>query len=254
MNTLLLSLAIFVVVLALLVSLRVRTGAKFDVKNTDIALALVPIALWLFLTGKVQEFTFGDFKIVSAIREASKSDVAPQVTKMPVENIQVASKGGVGMIPRLLEQKSQALGFRLGQGSYYYGPAISEYFRVLSQSPYLKYVVINEADDTFFGMMDARQLGALLSSPAGGSYSASLADWLNNSSKDQLQSLPGFISWQRALREGTDKQRALQTMDSLDVQVLPVVSPDRKFVGVADRSKLTASILIDVAERIDSQR
>jgi len=36
----------------------------------------------------------------------------------------------------------------------------------------------------------------------------------------------------------------------MDVQTLPVVDDAGKFVGVVDRSKLTASIIIDIAQKV----
>ena len=51
MDTLLIVIVAFVIVLAILVLVRAKTDSKFEVKNTDIILALVPIALFLFLTG-----------------------------------------------------------------------------------------------------------------------------------------------------------------------------------------------------------
>ena len=251
MSTLVIVLGLFIVVLALLVGIRARLGAKFDIKNTDIALALVPIALWLFLSGRVQEFAFGDFRIVAAIRDASQSQVAPQVTKIPFENIQVDAKAGIDMIPRLLQQKSQALGFNLGRGAYYYGPAIVDYFRELTRTPYLRYVVINNSDGSFFGMTDARQLGALITGPGGSQYAEAFAGWLNSPDGERLETLPGFIPARKALNAEDDKQQALRVMDSLDVQALPVVSAGGKFAGVVDRSKLTASILVDIADRLE---
>ena len=67
--------------------LRARTGNKFDIKTSDIALALVPVALWMLLTDKVKELTVGDVKIVTAFREASASPVENQVTPLPVADV-----------------------------------------------------------------------------------------------------------------------------------------------------------------------
>lgn len=253
MNTLFISIGIFIILLAILVIIRAKTGTKFEVKNTDIILALVPIALWLFLTGKIQEFTLGDFKIVAAIQDATQSPVAQQVTKLPVESIHTEMKGGVSMIPQLLERNTQALSFKLGMGGYYNGPAIREYFQVLTKSPSFKYIIINNSDNTFFGMGDAQQLGALFNSPGGSQYSNNFAAWLNSSDKKQLSSIPGFISWEKALNKEADKQRALRLMDSLDVQTLPVINDNKQFAGIVDRTKLTASVLVDIADRVGNK-
>ena len=40
-------------------------------------------------------------------------------------------------------------------------------------------------------------------------------------------------------------------MNTLDVQVLPVVDDAQKFDGIVDRSKLTASILTEIADRVE---
>jgi hypothetical protein len=251
MNTLMIGIGGFILILVMLVFLRAKTGNKFEIKNSDIVLALVPIALWLFLTGQIQEFAFGDIKIVSAIKEASKSPVAPQVTALPVENVQMDPKRGVGEIPSLIKKKNQALSFRMGHGGYW-GPAISQYLKALTQYPYLRHLVIQNSDGSFFGMADARQVAEIIRAPGGDSYAKDLANWLNSSTAERLKTLPGFISSEQALKKIADKFRALQLMDSLDVQMLPVVDDSRRFAGIVDRSKLTASMLIDIAKRIET--
>jgi len=249
MSTLLIAIGGFVLLLVLLVFLRIKTGNQFEIKNSDVVLALIPVAFWLFLTGKIQEFTFGDFRIVAAIKGATESPVAAQVTELPVESVRVDVKGGVGEIPDLIRKKSQALSFRMGHGGYW-GPAIDEHLRVLTQNPFLRYIVINNADGSFFGMTDARQFAAMVQANTPSFSAQAFADWLNDSNKAQIGALPGFISAQHALRKVADKRQALQLMESLDVQTLPVVDDEGRFVGIVDRSKLTASMLIDIADRI----
>lgn len=254
MDTLIISIGIFIILLAVLVGVRVKSGTRFEVKNTDIILALIPIALWLFLTGKIQEFTLGEFKIVAAIQNAAETPVALHVTSLPVETINTQSKAGTGIIPDLLARKIPALSFKLGTGGYYYGPAINEYFQALTQSPNFKYIIINNADNTFFGMADAQQLGSLFNSNYGGRLADDFARWLNTSDTKQLYTLPGFIDSKKALHKESNKQHALRLMDSLDVQILPVISGESKFSGIVDRTKLTASLLIDITDRIENKK
>ena len=254
MNTILVSFGIFAIALVIIIAIRAKAGPKFEIKNTDIILALVPLALWLFLTGKVQEFALGDFKIVaSAIKDASKSPVSTQVTKLPVETIHTETKEGVEKIPALLERHTQALSFSFGMGHHYYGPAIHRYFDALTKSPSFKYVVINNEDGSFFGMGDAQQMGALFNVFGGIDYADSFANWLNSSDKEKVSKMPGFISSEMSLKQGADKQRALRLMDSLDVQTLPVVNNKDQFEGIVDRAKLTASVLVDIADRLENK-
>jgi hypothetical protein len=254
MNTVAIALGLFAVILVLLVALRVKTGNKIDIRSSDIVLALVPVALWLFLTGKIQEFAFGEVKIVAAIKMAAKAPVGPQVSKLTVdtvrERISTMSKAGPEIIPQMINTKSQALSFTLGQGGYY-GPAIAQYLDQLTQYPFLRYIVMTNPDGTFFGIADARQLAGIIRSSNPRFSEADVAAWFNRSAKDQLEGLPGFISAEKALHKEDDKRKALEAMNTLDVQVLPVVDDAQKFDGIVDRSKLTASILTEIADRVE---
>src|SRR4030088_1338321 len=110
MNNVIIALSIFAALVALLVMLRAKTQNKIDIKSADIAMALVPVALWLFLTGKIQELGFGDIKIVAAIKDASKAPVGPQVSQLTVdtvsEPVRVVSKGGPEVVPQMINTKS----------------------------------------------------------------------------------------------------------------------------------------------------
>jgi hypothetical protein len=256
MTTLLISIGGFILLVIALVVLRARTGNRFEIKNSDIVIALIPIALWLFLTGKVQEFAFGDLKIVAAIKDASDSPVGPQVStlsQLPVEAVRTDVKSDVGQIPRLIQNKSQALSFRLGHGGYW-GPAITQYLDELTRYPFLKYILINNADGTFFGMADAREVAGSLRGVSGTLDAQAFANWLNGSRRTELRALPGFIAAEQGLRQDSDKRKALSLMDSLDVQTLPVVDARGVFAGIVDRSKLTASMILDIAARLETAK
>jgi hypothetical protein len=254
MNTVVIALGLFALILALLVALRVKTANKIDIRSSDIVLALVPVALWLFLTGKIQEFAFGEVKIVAAIKMATKAPVGPQVSKLTVdtvrEHITTMSKAGPEVIPQMINTKSQALSFTLGQGGYY-GPAIAQYLDQLTQYPFLRYIVMSNPDGTFFGIADARQVADIIHSSNPRFSAADLAEWLNSSVKNELEGLPGFISAEKALHKEDDKRKALESMNTADAQTLPVVDDAQKFDGIVDRSKLTASILTEISDRVE---
>jgi hypothetical protein len=254
MSTVIIALAIFAIVLALMVALRAKTGNQIDIKNSDIVLALVPMALWLFLTGKIQEFAFGEVKIVAAIKLASKAPVGPQVSKLTVdtvrEPVRTMTKAGPEVVPQMIDAKSQALSFTIGQGGYV-GSAIADYLDKLTQYPFLHYIVMNNPDGSFFGIADARQIADVIRASSGRFSAMNLAEWLNGANKEELEALPGFIPSSKALHENQDKQKALEWMNSLDVQVLPVLDQAGKFDGIVDRSKLTASILTEIAQHLE---
>ncbi len=254
MNTVIIALGIFAVVLALLVALRAKTGNRIDIRNSDIVLALVPVALWLFLTGKIQEFAFGEVKIVAAIKVATKAPVGPEVSKLTLdtvrEPVRTMTKGGPEVIPQMINTKSQALSFTIGEGGYV-GSAIADYLEKLTQYPFLRYIVMNNPDGSFFGIADARQVADIIRASSGRFNAMNFAEWLNGANKEQLEELPGFIPSSNALHKNDDKQKALEKMNSLDVQVLPVLDESGRFDGIVDRSKLTASILTEIAQHVE---
>ncbi|NOY61164.1 MAG: hypothetical protein GXO75_19820, partial [Calditrichaeota bacterium] len=63
MTDLIISLTIFITVIAIMMILRLKVIKNFEIKQADIWVALIPVALWLLLSGRIQKFEFGDFSI-----------------------------------------------------------------------------------------------------------------------------------------------------------------------------------------------
>lgn len=251
MNTLFIVLVVFFLLMASMIILRIFIGERFEIKNSDILIALVPIALWLVLTGKIQRFEFGEFKFEAAFVEASQTAITKQITplKLPVESIRMDPKRGVNEIPRLVRNKTEALFFELGYGGYY-GPAIEEYLNRLSQYSFFKYIIIISSNGKFVGMADARELNSVFQTRTGGPSSQEFAQWVNREDIDSLTKLPGFVSAKNSINNELDKQAALEKMEELNIETLPVIDKQGKFVGIVDRSRLTSSLIIDVASKL----
>jgi hypothetical protein len=156
----------------------------------------------------------------------------------------------VSELPRLVESETEGLTFRIGHGGYW-GPAIAEYFVTLSRQPFLKYVIIENPDGTFFGLANARPLAEFFELRFQAPITADqFAKWLNSSDTKALTQLPDFIGAGDAVSQETDKYQALLKMETLNVDRLPAVNEKKHFVGMVDRSRLTASLLIDVANNL----
>lgn len=250
-TTIAISVGTFIAILGILVLLRAK-NSKYEVRPTDIVVAVLPIAIFLLVTGKIQKFEFGEFKIESAFVKAATSSIASQVTplrSLPSEPVRIDPKLGVNEIPHLIERKTEGLLFRLGHGGYW-GPAIEEYLGSLVKYPFLRYIIMEDKDGTFFAVANARELTALLMSANPTYTSKEFAEWLNSSDKSSLKKLPGFISSESAVSETTDKSQALELMESLNADNLPVINKDKRFSGIVNRSRLTASLIIDVAKQL----
>jgi len=253
---LIVSLLAFTVVIGLLVWLRTSTDNKFEIKNSDIVLALLPVVLILFLSGKIESFEFGDLKVKAAFEQASSKEIDSEVNLLkgiPVRELETDTKGGVSKIPELIQNKTESLEFRLGHGGYYWS-AIRDYFEALQSHSLLKYVIINNNDGTFFGMYEADQLVNYLEAERSDVRYSEFETFLNQSNGDGLMELPGFISADRAVNNEVDRSNALTEMESNNLNFLPVVDEENKLQGIVERSRLTASLILDVTRQLSSTK
>ena len=86
--TIIISAIVFFVIIVMAVLFRRFTGNKYEVKNSDIVLALIPVMIGLLITGKIKSFQFGDLKVETAIVQASQAAIEEQVVELkglPVE-------------------------------------------------------------------------------------------------------------------------------------------------------------------------
>ena len=100
-------------------------------------------------------------------------------------------------------------------------------------------------------MADARELTGLFQAERPPYTARDFAEWLNVANREALARLPGFIASQHAVTEKADKGQALRKMEALNVDTLPVVDNKSHFAGIVNRSRLTASLLIDVAKNLE---
>lgn len=247
-------LAIFIFIVGLLVFLRSKTDSKYEVKNSDIVLGMLPIVLILLVSGKIESFEFGDLKVKAALVDASNKEISSQISPLqgiPVRELQSESKGAVSRIPVLIRNKTEALEFRLAHGGYY-GPAIGEYFDALSRQSLLKYIIITRQDGTFFGMYDAGSLLAFFENEENRYSLDDFAYWLNQGNTEPLAEISGFIPAMEALLQNTNKSEALTAMEDKNLEILPVIDQDGYLQGIVDRSRLTASLILDVTKQLST--
>jgi hypothetical protein len=102
-------------------------------------------------------------------------------------------------------------------------------------------------------MANARTLAALFQTQRSPVRADDFAEWLNRGDKSALAQLPGFLPAENALNKETDKGQALQQMEALNIDKLPVVDEKKSFAGIVDRSRLTASLLLDVAKNLEKK-
>ena len=75
--------------------------------------------------------------------------------------------------------------------------------------------------------------------------------WLNSSNEAELKKLQRFVFLENTVFHSTDKQNALKVMEDNNFETLPVINTEKKFMGIVDRSRLTASLILDVATELN---
>lgn len=249
--------AVALVVLVSVVGLRSLSAGRIEVRLPDAIIATIAAALMLLMTGRINKLIVGTEGITvetarEAILSASKQSVTPQVSPLPVAQVEQALKGGIAEIPDLVRRQVQALEFVFGAGSYN-AAAMQQYLETLSKYSFFRFVVFFNSDMTLFGMMDARKLLATLENPGTGQNFASLAALVNSGTADdkaQLAKLPGFVPASAAVKPDTNKRDVLQQMETKNVDWLPVLKPNNQLQGIVDRSRLVASLILDVTTQL----
>jgi hypothetical protein len=156
-----------------------------------------------------------------AIVQSGNQNIAQQVTpvtltsptQLPVSSIEEAAKGGVQAIPQLIQRQIQALDFTLGAGSYN-AAAITAHFDALIPYSFFRYVIFLRPDQTFFGMVDARTLYALLRTANSGWTYSNFADAVNTGNDTRLAQLPGFVPAGDSVKAQDQKREALERMEN----------------------------------------
>ncbi|MBK9929575.1 MAG: CBS domain-containing protein [Saprospiraceae bacterium] len=238
----------FIVLLILIIYLKSKFGNKFEIKNPDIILALLPIVIWLLLSGEISSLQVGDLKFETAFKKAKNESISNQIDKLPITVVRAESKASIFQIETILQSRPQALKFIVGNRNYYQ-EAISEYLMKLSRST-IKYVVFDNRDNRFLGLIPLVELNELISDQNQLTID-SLTSWLTTGNENKILSIKGILPSSISISENTTKQEALERMEKANSDLLPVIDKDSKLRGVVERSRLVASLLLDVSKSID---
>ena len=260
-STILLLLIAGAVLVACSLLLRVFSAGKYEIKTIDLVFLIIPLLVVALATGKLKGIDMFGVKadlselLADAAQGRIKEQVAPakQLTVQDaVQVVQMAGKGGVQELRVLIEQRIEALELRLGHGGYD-SEALKTYFEALSGSSYLRVVVVNQPNGKLFGMFNASNLISYLR-VAGDSGYHQLRQLLNSNdaaSWAELSKLPGFVGAQSAVASSTSRRDALERMEQLRTDSLPVINAEGFFMGTVERSKLTASLILAVTQRLE---
>jgi len=269
----------FIVTLVIIIWIKAKLANTIEIKPVDVGIALIPFVLWMATAGifkKVEVPGILSFETADAIVSAAAAPIDLQVTKMPISALKADTKEGVFEIHKLIRSGTQVLSFKLGYKGYY-GPAIWMYFNNLLKSPVFKYALITDDKGSLFGLYEASKLTAILNpenneelmksfplDPFHGTPDeAQVKEWtdfaamIKDSNKKKLSAMPGYISVDLAVEPDADKKQVLGKMEQRGLEWLPVVRKHNgleEFQGIVERSRLTASLILDVANQLEDKK
>ena len=243
----LLSLVSFVFILGVLVLLRSR-GKELLIKNTDVLVALIPILIYLFVSGQIKSITVGDFHLEAAFKEATFIKVEKSITNLPIELIPVGDKSTYEKIPDLI--RSQTVGLRFEMNYPHYDKhQIIHYLDSLAKFKFFKYLIIENSDGAFVAMSDVDEFFKKSNKELTELNITKLIRAIETNNRKMLLQIPNFIG--DVVTSDTKKKDALKIMQNNKAKTLPVVNEINKFVGVVTQENLATSLIIDMADQIN---
>jgi hypothetical protein len=256
-NTELIVTIIAITVLVGVVALRSATAGKVVITLNDAIIAAIAVALALLISGKLTKIVVGSEGVTiettrDAILSSAAQPIAQQVNALPVAPVEQAMKGGIAEIPEMVRQRVQGLDFMLNFGGYDQ-TILKTYLETLTRYAFFRYIILLKPDKSLFGMLDARSLLAVLQDPGSGETFLDFALLLNRASdadKLKLAQLPSFVPSSDAVTKKSDKRDVLDRMEKSGRDWLPVVNAQGQLDGIVDRSRLTASMILDVTNQL----
>jgi hypothetical protein len=247
---------IAVALLVVVVALRSATAGKVQITLNDTIIAAIGAVLALLVSGKLAKMVISPTGITveRAIISSAAQPIAAQVTPLPVAPVTQEVKGAVTAIPDMVRRRVQGLDFILGSGGY--DPdVISTYLEGLTQYDFFRYVIFLTPDRRLFGMIDARALFAVLKDQESQVKFKDFAGLVNSGgdlARNALTRLPGFVPASDAVKHQSDKHSVLEQMEKLRRDWLPVVNEEGQLDGIVERSRLIASMILDVTNQLQA--
>jgi hypothetical protein len=257
------------VVLVTVVGLPSWSHDKLKITRDDAIIVAIATGLCLLMTGRISKLVVGKEGFTIETREAFLSSAAKpiemqvtEVGELPVTEVETMLKAGTAEIPKMIKGGIQGLTLKLGRGGLHYNhSALKGYLESLTGFDFFRYVILVNPNDTLFGIGDARDFLAAVKTPGSNVNFENLATWLNLNANEserelatQLEKFPGFVTIKHAVKKKDDKRTVLGRMEKDRRDWLPVVSDSDKLEGVVDRSRLVASMILEITKLLEASK
>ena len=224
--------------------------AGIEGETVLVAVLLVPIVIFLILSGKISELkTPGGLSLVfKDTLTATVNPVANDLDLTVEESISIPKSNLTVLqehVKRISQRKNDSpVTLTLFFGRGYSLEMLITYIENLAQFPKFKFVVILYPDNTVFGYFTGASLLTILKNDE-------LAErFLSSLYQDDLETIrifPGLIT---DLSFSTESNiEALETMDRYNYDALIVVDTNRKLRGVVNRNQIINKLLLSISNQ-----
>ncbi|MGC4039535.1 MAG: CBS domain-containing protein [Flavobacterium sp.] len=217
--------------------LRVKTNGKYEIKLGDIMMGLLPVVIILILSGQVSELQFGDLSV--KLQEDLKQPIILD------SSLKTST---------LLDGK-RALTIGVGGCDYKVEDDIENKVELPGGIPY-KYIIFQQKciDDPkgnrqgeFWGIISFEDYKEIFLCPTPQTTGKVLLTWIKSKNITKLKSIPSFVTIDDAITLETNKLTALEKMERLNVDFLPVVTQENLFLGVITKERITSNLMLNIA-------
>lgn len=227
---------LFIILVAIVALLRVKTNGQYEIKITDAIFALIPVIILLLLSGQISELQVGDLTV------KLKEDLEKKI----VEESDLKNS------TFLDGKKSLVIGVDC---DYKVEDDINSNHPMPGGIPY-KYVVFlhNCVDDKhgnrraqFWGIISFEDYQTYFLMPHSEFKGKVFLSWVKAKNINKLKTIPSFVNVENSMNLDSNKLSALEKMETLNVDFLPIVNNENLFLGVITKQKLTSSLVLNIA-------
>jgi cytochrome oxidase Cu insertion factor (SCO1/SenC/PrrC family) len=240
MNTIIISAGFFSLLFGVTAVGFVLQWFEFKLEPVHLFIALIPFVILLIVSGKLKEIK-GPGGIALSLRDEVQRPLSPELTQTPleVEPQPVAVKGRVDRLRTMIEQKSPTtLSFEVGRKDYYGEWAIKKYIKELETRPDFRFILFNDADGKFLGLMKLQNYKSVL-------LAENIVEKLET--RDILQH-PKVVK--TSVPVNSTNREALEGMDKANTNMLVVVDHQGRFVGVVRQEEIVRKVLAKVLRAV----
>jgi len=245
--------SIFFLILGFVTILIFRGLLKLQQDAVLVAILLVPVLIYLILSGKLLEINAGGVKAKFNATAEESVFSKDEFNKKPIEarGIEIAGKGSPEQLQEFLESISNAmfitLTVKLGKGqNYYQANALLHYLRELSHYQSYIFLVILDQNDKVFAYLTSWHAMRILQRETL-SDQVSLGDidrFVTAINLGQEIVLLGYELVTQTVKTTDTNIFALEKMTELNMDAIIVTNEDGKLKGVVERAQVLSKLIL----------